>query len=164
MSQKVDIFDTDNIYEILYIDPPWKQSKGGKKSARPKSSGTGLDYPVLSLENIEALMKQAVSHTPVDSLWTIDKYLFDAQTIAEKLGYKLHARMIWNWAFLGIHSDLGTNICYICIKESLFQWRKKPHGIYSSQKPVEIIEELYPTQKKQNICRNYREGWEMRCK
>lgn len=25
-----------------------------------------------------------------------DKYLFEAQQIAESLGYKLHARMIWN--------------------------------------------------------------------
>ncbi len=180
MSQKVDIFDTDNIYEILYIDPPWKQSKGGKKSARPKSSGTGLDYPVLSLENIEALMKQAVSHTPVDSvmfLWTIDKYLFDAQTIAEKLGYKLHARMIWN-KVTGIPAAFtvrfGHEYLLYMYKGKLIpvaqEARGKIHTVFTeqvkrhSQKPeraYEIIEELYPTQKKLELfARNYREGWD----
>jgi hypothetical protein len=26
-------------YQIIYADPPWQQSRGGKKSVRPKSSG-----------------------------------------------------------------------------------------------------------------------------
>ena len=66
---------------------------------RPKSSGKNLDYPTLSLGEIESHLRQATSLTTENSvlfLWTIDKYLFDAEKIAEKLGYKRHARMIWN--------------------------------------------------------------------
>lgn len=96
---KVDIFNTDKKYNIVYADPPWKQSKGGKKSVRPKTSGVELDYPVISLEEIKSHLEQATKLTTDNSilfLWTIDKYLFEAQQIAESLGYKLHARMIWN--------------------------------------------------------------------
>ena len=38
---KIDINNTDNKYGIIYTDPPWQQSKGGKKSVRPNSSGGG---------------------------------------------------------------------------------------------------------------------------
>lgn len=96
---RIDIFNTNNKYDLIVADPPWKQSKGGKKNVRPKSSGTELDYPVLDLETIKAHLKQADSLTGENSilfLWTIDKYLFESQKIAEDIGYKLHARMIWD--------------------------------------------------------------------
>lgn len=28
----IDIFNTDRKYDLILADPPWKQSKGGKKS------------------------------------------------------------------------------------------------------------------------------------
>ena len=49
----IDIFNTDNKYDIIYADPPWRQSKGGRKKARPLTSGTSLDYNVLSLAEIK---------------------------------------------------------------------------------------------------------------
>ena len=58
---RVDIFNTNNIYDLIVADPPWKQSKGGKKNVRPDSSGTELDYPVCSLETIKQHLEQATS-------------------------------------------------------------------------------------------------------
>lgn len=84
----VDIFNTENRYDLILADPPWKQSKGGKKSVRANSSGRPLDYQVCTLEEIEEHLKAAVSLTGGNSilfLWTIDKYLFEAQEIAERL-------------------------------------------------------------------------------
>ena len=46
-------------YQIIYADPPWKQSKGGKKSVRPNSSGEKLDYQVIELEEIKKIMWKA---------------------------------------------------------------------------------------------------------
>jgi len=31
------------MYNLLYIDPPWRQSKGGKKNVRPNSSGEEIE-------------------------------------------------------------------------------------------------------------------------
>lgn len=78
--------------------------RGSRKRAGARMLGQRqavhpLDYNTCSLEEIERHIGAAVRHTPEKSvlfLWTIDKYLFEAQQIAENLGYKLHARMIWN--------------------------------------------------------------------
>lgn len=176
----VDIHNTDKKYKIIYADPPWKQSKGGKKKARPNSSGKELDYQVLSLEEIERHLQKAVSLTTDDSvlfLWTIDKYLFDAQRLAENLGYKLHARMIWN-KVNGIPAAFtvryGHEYLLHMYRGKLTpvakEVRGKIHTVFTemvtkhSKKPVkayEIIESLYPHFSKLELyARNSRDGWD----
>ena len=160
---KVDIFNTRNKYKVILADPPWKQSRGGKKAVRKNSSGKALEYPTLSLEEIEEHLKQATSLAGEDSvlfLWTIDKYLFEAQQIAERLGYKLHARMIWN-KVTGIPAAFtirfGHEYLLYMYKGKLTpvatDERGKIHSVFTekckrhSEKPqiaYEIIERLYP--------------------
>lgn len=177
---KVDIFTTDNKYDIIYADPPWRQSKGGKKKVRENSSGTPLDYPVCALSEIKSHLRQAVVKTERNSilfLWTIDKYLFDAQWMAEELGYKLHARMIWD-KVTGIPAAFtvryGHEYLLYMYKGNLTpvapSERGKIHTVFRekvqrhSQKPqiaYEIIERLYPDAKKIELyARNHREGWD----
>ena len=167
-------------YKIIYADPPWKQSKGGKKNVRLKSSGKELDYKVISLEEIKQILKEKIEQTEKDSvlfLWTIDKYLFEAQKIAEELGYKLHARMIWN-KVTGIPCAFtvryGHEYLLYMYKGKLLKIaekeRGKIHTVFKeqvkkhSQKPeiaYEIIEKLYPnTNKLELFARNKREGWD----
>ena len=176
----VDIFNTDKKYSVIYADPPWKQSKGGKKNARANSSGKELDYPVCSLDKIKQHLKQAVSLTEGNSilfLWTIDKYLFEAQRIAEELGYKLHARMVWD-KVTGIPAAFtvryGHEYLLYMYKDKLTpiatEERGKIHTVFRervqrhSQKPqiaYEIIERLYPSAKKIELyARNHRAGWD----
>ena len=38
---KIDIFNAEEKYDILYTDPPWQQGRGGKKAARPNTTGVG---------------------------------------------------------------------------------------------------------------------------
>ncbi len=176
----VDIFNTDKKYSIIYADPPWKQSKGGKKSVRKNSSGKPLDYQTISLEEIKSHLQQATSLTTENSilfLWTIDKYLFEAQKIAEDLGYKLHARMIWN-KVTGIPAAFtiryGHEYLLYMYKGKLLpvakEERGKIHSVFTervtrhSQKPqiaYEIIERLYPHRcRLEMYARNYRENWD----
>lgn len=160
---KIDILNTKKQYDLILADPPWKQEKGGKKSVRPISSGTRLDYPVCSLDEIKEHLKEATKHTSENSilfLWTIDKYLFEAQQIAEELGYKLHARMIWN-KVTGIPAAFtvryGHEYLLYMYKGKLLpvatEERGKIHTVFTekckrhSQKPeisFDIINRLYP--------------------
>lgn len=177
---KVDIFNTDKKYNIIYADPPWKQSKGGKKSVRPNSSGKELDYKTISLEEIKEHLRIATRHTEENSilfLWTIDKYLFEAQQIAEQLGYKLHARMIWN-KVTGIPAAFtirfGHEYLLYMYKGKLIPIEKtergKIHSVFTervtahSKKPqraYEIIERLYPNSSRLELyARTYRDGWD----
>lgn len=165
---RVDIYNTNKQYDLIIADPPWKQARGkGKKSVRPNSSGVPLDYPVCSLEEIKEHLRQATSLCPGDSilfLWTIDKYLFEAQQIAEELGYKLHARMIWN-KVTGIPAAFtvryGHEYLLYMYKGKLTpvatEERGKIHTVFveqvqkHSQKPeisYEIINRLYPNLRK----------------
>lgn len=177
---KIDIFNTNKKYKIIYADPPWKQARGGKKNVRPNSSGKELEYQTISLEEIENHLKKATELTTDDSvlfLWTIDKYLFEAQKIAEGLGYKLHARMIWN-KVTGIPAAFtvryGHEYLLFMYKGKLTpiakEQRGKIHTVFTekvkrhSQKPIrayEIIEELYPHYNKLELyARNERKGWD----
>lgn len=170
----------DKEYNLIYADPPWKQSKGGKKKVRSNSSGKELDYPTCSLEEIKNHLELASNSSGGDSilfLWTIDKYLFEAQQIAESLGYKLHARMIWD-KVTGIPAAFtvryGHEYLLYMYKGKLTpvakEERGKIHTVFRekvtkhSQKPqiaYEIIERLYPnTQKLEMYARNTRNGWD----
>lgn len=177
---KVDIFNTDNNYNLIYAYPPWRQSKGGSKSVRPNSSGGNLDYQTCSLDEIALHMKTAdnlCNGSRVLFLWTIDKYLFEAQKMAEELGYRLHARMIWD-KVTGIPAAFTIRFGHEYL---LYMWkgtfppvakeaRGKIHSVFReqvrrhSQKPeiaYQIIEQLYPDMRKIELyARNERPGWD----
>ena len=177
---RVDIFDTNRRYDLIVADPPWKQSKGGKKSVRENSSGKPLDYPVCSLSEIKAHLAQASKLTADNSvlfLWTIEKYLFDAEEIATSLGYKLHARLIWN-KVTGIPAAFtvrfGHEYLLYMYKGKLLpvakEERGKIHTVFTEQvtrhskKPeisFEIIDRLYPSARKLEMyARQEREGYD----
>lgn len=175
-----DLHNIEGQYDLIYADPPWKQSKGGKKSVRENSSGKPLDYPVCSLDEIKEHLSLATAASGDNSilfLWTIDKYLFEAQKIAESLGYKLHARMIWD-KVTGIPAAFtvryGHEYLLYMYKGKLTpvakEERGKIHTVFRekvtkhSKKPeiaYEIIERLYPNLRKLEMyARNTRPGWD----
>lgn len=176
----VDIYKTDRQYDLLYVDPPWRQTKGSRKAVRPFSSGGALEYPTCSIEEIREHLRQGVSLSSENSLlflWTIDKYLFEAQELAEGLGYKLHARMVWNKEN-GIPAAFtirfGHEYLLYMYRGKLLPVAKdergKIHSVFTerstrhSQKPqtaYRIIERLYPEARKLEMyARAERNGWD----
>nr|DAN82104.1 MAG TPA: N6 adenosine methyltransferase subunit [Caudoviricetes sp.] len=110
-------------------------------------------------------------------LWTIEKYLFEAENIAKKLGYKLHARMIWDKVtgipaaftirygheyLLYMYKGKFTPVAKDCrgkyhsvFREKVTKHSKKPEIAY------EIIESLYPQVNRLELyARNERDGWD----
>lgn len=88
----------DKLYGIIYSDPPWEQQKGNMRKCRP-NQGKALDYPTMTVEECMKVQtpffdKAAEKHNIF--MWTIDKFLFQTECAMEKLGYKLHARLIWD--------------------------------------------------------------------
>jgi len=167
-------------YKLILADPPWRQFQAGRKKVRPNSSGGELPYKVISLEEIKEHLRKMVKQTEEDSilfLWTIDKYLFEAQKIAEELGYKLHARMVWN-KVTGIPACFtiryGHEYLLYMYKGKLTkvatEERGKIHSVFTeqvkkhSQKPeisYQIIERLYPNcEKIEMYARQRRNGWD----
>lgn len=177
----IDIYNTDTKYDLILADPPWEQSKGGKKDVRPNSSGESLDYQVCSLDEITDHLLQATklcdNENSILFMWTIDKYLFEAQSIGEQLGYKLHARLIWN-KVTGIPAAFtvrfGHEYLLYMYKGNLIpvdkNERGKIHTVFTepvvkhSMKPdisYKIIERLYPNLRKLELyARRERYGWD----
>jgi len=162
-------------YNIIYADPSWNQTKGGLRKERPNQNRS-LDYPTLSLENIKFILSQVQGE--ILFLWTIDKYLFEAQRIAEELGYKLHARLIWDKGN-GVAPAFTVRFSHEYLlwfyKSPMLPIDKNTRGKYTtiiredsvkhSKKPIcayELIESLYPRQKKVELfARNKRDGWDV---
>lgn len=168
-------------YQIIYADPPWIIRKGGKKSVRPKSSGEALDYPVITTEEISKHLLWATENSEENAvffLWTIDKYLHEAEQMMRLLGWKLHARMIWN-KVTGIPAAFtiryGHEYLLYYYKGKLIPVAKdergKIHSVFTeqvkkhSQKPeiaYQIIQRLYPNgERLEMYARNKREGWDV---
>ena len=161
-------------YDLICADPPWRQTKGGLRKARPKQS-KDLDYNTLSLSDIKDILGEY--QAPTLFLWTIDKFLFEAQTLAEELDYKLHARIIWDkengvapaftirysheyllWLYKSpmppISKDQRGKFRTV-IQEKSTRHSKKPECAY------QLIKSLYPDSKKIELfARNLRDGWD----
>lgn len=162
-------------YDLNYADPPWNQTKGGLRKVRPNQNKK-LDYETLTIEDIKNYLSQI--ETPVLFLWTIDKYLFEAQKIAEELGYKLHARFIWDKEN-GIAPAFTVRFAHEYLlwmyKSPMLKIDEKVKGKFTtilrekstkhSKKPIcayELIESLYPNAKKiEMFARNKRKGWDV---
>jgi N6-adenosine-specific RNA methylase IME4 len=161
-------------YDIVYADPPWKQTKGGLRKARPNQTKE-LDYPTLELKDIKEIISKF--NGDVLFLWAIDKFLFEAQQIAEELGYVLHARIIWDkengvapaftirysheyllWFYKKPMLKIAENMRgkpTTIIREKATKHSKKPLKAY------QLIEALYPNKTKMELfARNRRNGWD----
>lgn len=178
----IDIHNTNRKYSIIYTDPPWEQKKGGKKEARPNSSGTGFGYQTMKLGDIKELHGKVLPRITETRhnvfMWTIDKYLHDTEWMMEELGYRLHARIVWDKC-TGIPAAFTVrfaheyllwfykkgNILMPCgemrgvyttvLREQVVRHSKKPECAY------EMIENMFPSAKKLELfARNERGGWD----
>ena len=178
---RIDIFNTENKYDLIYTDPPWKQNKGGKRKCRP-NQGKELDYPTLDMFDIGIIHKYVFENLCKEKhnvfMWTIDKYLHESEQMMKELGYELHARMIWDKEN-GIAPAFTVRFSH----EYLLWFYKKGNilmpcedmrGKYTtvlrepsskhSKKPVcayEMIENMFPNATKlEMFARQTRDGWD----
>ena len=166
-------------YDLILSDPPWEQRKGGTRKCRP-FQGVKLDYPTLPLSEIMAIHAGFMKYAADDHLfflWTIDKFLHDSEHMMAELGYRLHARLIWNKAN-GVAPCFSVRFSHEYL---LFLYRGKFRPVASSEKgkimtvfeerptghsrkpkiSYGIIERLYPNARKLELfARRERAGWD----
>lgn len=165
---------TKDNYDLVYADPPWKQLKGGLRSVRPKQDRV-LNYKTMGLNNIKDILSKYNPKTFF--LWSIDKFLHESELIMKELGYKLHARIIWDkcngiapaftvrysheyllWFYKSPMEQIAENFrgkFTTVIREPSVKHSKKPESAYV------FIESLYPNSKKIELfARNKRSGWD----
>ncbi len=176
----VDLDCITNSYDIIYTDPPWCQKKGGKRACRP-NQGRDLDYQTMVLSDIYELHKRVFVYTAKKHnvfMWTIDRFLFDAESMMKDLGYQLHARIIWDKCN-GIAPAFTVRFAHEYLlwfykKGDMLMPCKDSRGIFTdvlrepamqhSRKPVcayQMIESMFPDANKLELfARCERDGWD----
>lgn len=179
---KIDINTSEQKYNIIYSDPPWQQGRGGKKAARPNSTGMPVPYTTMTIPEIltvhDTVTKNLTDINHNVFIWAIDKYLNEAEEIMHLLGYKLHARIIWDkingpapaYTLRFSHEYL----LWFFKQGNILMPTKEARGAFStilrepsrrhSQKPecaYEMIETMFPTSRKLELfAREERAGWD----
>lgn len=138
-----------------------------------------LDYPTLPINEIEKILRKVKTNSKHNFfVWTIEKYLLKTEEMMKSMGYKVHARIIWNkvtgmpTAFTVRYQHKYLLWCYkkskilMPVKEEQGKWgdvfteQVKRH----SQKPehaYEMIEAMFPdVEKIELFARNTRNGWD----
>ena len=118
---KIDIYNTDKKYDIIYTDPAWKQTKGNKRKCRP-NQGKELDYQTCTLDELKEIHRVATELCNEKHnifMWTIDKYLHESEQMMKELGYELHARRKTVLHLL-LQSDFRMNIYFGSIRREIF--------------------------------------------
>jgi N6-adenosine-specific RNA methylase IME4 len=141
-----------------------------------------MSYPTMQLEDIVALHKSVFDNLTETKhnifMWTIDKYLIETEQFMNNLGYKRHARIIWDKT-----TGQATAFTVRFTHEYLLWFYKKGNilmptsesrGRYAdviretvkkhSQKPqiaYQMIEDMFPDANKLELfARNERDGWD----
>lgn len=177
----VDIYNTNKKYGLIYSDPPWAQTKGNQRKCRP-NQGKALDYRTMDIDAIINLHRTFLQNNTEEIhnvfMWTIDKFLPQAEIFMRDLGYELHARLIWDKEN-GIAPAFTIRYAHEYLlwfykKGKMLKPTPEVRGKYTtvfrepsskhSQKPIyayKMLEDMFPNAAKIELfARKERAGWD----
>ena len=172
---KVDIFNTDKKYNIIYADPPWKYNDKGCQGAAEKV------YPTMTVEEMANLpIKEIANDDSVLIMWATYPKMQEALDLIDKWGFK-YKSIAFQWIKqnksgngyffgLGRWTRGNTEPCLIATKgKPKRNSAKVGQLIFSplrnhSQKPDEtrekIVELMGDLPRIELFARQYAEGWD----
>ena len=172
---KIDIFNTDKKYNIIYADPPWQYSAGGKKR------NVKRHYPTMKPTEIYALPIQNIAdndcilflwatfpNLPV-ALETIKQWGFIYKTLGFVWVKKNKKSQGWFWGG-GNWTRANSEICLIAVKgkpkricASVHQLCTAPR-MEHSRKPDEVRDKILQLcgdiPRIELFARQYADGWD----
>lgn len=88
----IDIFNTDNKYKTIYLDPPWEE-KGGGKIKR----GCDRHYKTMTIKEIEALPIQELADENGCHIymWVTNNFLEKGLALLKKWGFDYITTITW---------------------------------------------------------------------
>lgn len=154
---KVDIFNTDNKYQIIYADPPWEYKQSGSKT---NSRGMAKQYyNTMSTADICALpVRNIATDNAILLIWATFPNITEAIKVIESWGfiYKT-AAFVWiktnkksNTLFwgMGAYTRANAEVCLLAIsKNTKASKTVKNHAVHQivqshieqhSKKPNEV--------------------------
>lgn len=118
---KVDIFNTDKKYQIIYADPPWNYND--KRKGKKMSGGADSHYKTMKIQEIEKIPVPNISEdNSMLFLWVTFPCLKEGLKVIESWGFK-YKTLGFSWIktnknngkpFFGIGYYTKSN-CEICL-------------------------------------------------
>lgn len=171
----IDIYNTNNKYNIIYADPPWKY--GGSGGTKWKNADNY--YPTMSFDELHN-MKNVVQNISKDDcilfMWVVSPELKKCIEVGESWGFKyITIAFVWykQRANVGNYTMSSCELCLLFKKGKIPKDRVRNPGTKQfisepiskhSKKPEEIyerIEQLFSISNKIELfARNKRNGWD----
>jgi N6-adenosine-specific RNA methylase IME4 len=161
---KVDITNTNNKYQIIYADPPWKYGGNGGTKWSPAETY----YPTMSFNELKAMKNDIQNIADKDCLlfmWVVSAELDKCIEVGKSWGFEyITVAFVWHKrrANVGNYTMSGCELCLLFKKKKgkIPADRVRNPGVkqfyeekvsYHSHKPVEFakrINDMYPISKK----------------
>lgn len=121
---KVDIFNTNKKYQIIYADPPWEYKESGSGNRVVKAH-----YPTMNIESIKNLPIQKIcDDTSILFIWVTFPRLEQGLEVIKAWGFEYYG-LGFDWVKLNQKSDTpfwgmgyytrqNTEVCLIGVKKS----------------------------------------------
>ena len=176
---KVDIYDTDKKYNIIYADPPWEYKESGSGNRVVKAH-----YNTMNIKDICGLpVKKICDETCILFMWVTFPRLKQGLEVIEKWGFEYYG-LGFDWVKLskngkpswgmGYYTRQNTEICLIGVKKDKTKRIKpKVRNILSvihsereehSKKPDcirnKIVEICGDIPRIELFARQYADGWD----
>lgn len=152
---KVDIFDTDNKYKVIYADPAWSY----KDKALAGNRGAGCKYEVMSIEDIKQLpVRELADNDCVLFMWVTMPMLERAFEVMRAWGF-IYKTCAFTWVkqnkiadtlFMGMGNWTRSN-AELCLLGVRGKPKRVDAGVHSviishieehSKKPAETRERI----------------------
>ena len=172
---KVDIFNTENKFRVIYADPAWSYND---KQDTSQLGGAAKHYDTMSVSEICSLPVNKISEkNSVLFLWVTSPLLEDAFTVINSWGFKYKTSFVWDKVKhnMGHYNSVRHEFLLIATKGSCIPDNKTLYDSVQSierndnhsEKPVDflnIIDDIYDYGNKIELfCRNIKKqnwfGW-----
>lgn len=177
---KVDIFNTDKKYNIIYADPPWQYKVWSKKTGLGRSAES--HYPTMNKKNIQGLpIQNLCEKDAVLFLWVTAPCLLEGIELIEKWGFT-YKTIGFNWVKknkkadslfwgMGYYTRANTELCILATRgKPLKRMSKSVHQVIMtpieehSKKPAEtrdrIIQLFGDISRIELFARQEADGWD----
>jgi N6-adenosine-specific RNA methylase IME4 len=176
---KIDIFNTDKKYQIIYADPPWQYKVWSKKGAGRSAES---HYPTMDKESIQKLpINTLTEKDSVLFLWVTAPCLIEGIDLIKKWGFtyktvaftwikknKKSDSLFWG---MGYYTRANAELCLLATKGKILN--RKSHSVHQiiesklrehSRKPDEarerIVELFGDIPRIELFARQYADGWD----
>jgi len=151
---KIDIFNTNETFRVIYADPAWSYND---KQDTPQLGGASKHYDTMSIAELSKLPVNKISEkNSILFLWVTSPLLEDAFRVVSSWGFKYKTSFIWDKVKhnMGHYNSVRHEILLVCTKGSCTPDNKVLYNSVQriernnnhSEKPIEflnIIDELY---------------------